>query len=85
MTHLAYGTVCAMNRLEAGMQLVRTYEETGSLRETARRWKTSRYTVRKWVRRYETAGKGDLDDRGHRPEHSPARASISIEKQALDA
>ena len=47
------------------MQLVRTYQATGSLSETARRWKTSRHTVRKWVRRFEAEGKGGLDDRSH--------------------
>ena len=56
MADLAYRTVYAMNRVEARMQLVRTYQETGSLSETARRWKTSRHTVRKWVCRYEAGG-----------------------------
>ena len=85
MADLAYRTVYAMNRVEARMQLVRTYQETGSLSETVRRWKTSRHTVRKWVRRFEAEGKDGLDDRSHRPEHSPARTSASIEKQVLDA
>ncbi|MCD6302317.1 MAG: helix-turn-helix domain-containing protein [Anaerolineae bacterium] len=65
MADLAYRTAYAMNRVEARMQLVRTYQETGSLSETARRWKTCRHTVRKWMRRFEAEGKAGLDDRGH--------------------
>jgi len=66
MADLAHGTAYAMNRIEARMQLVCPCQETGSLRETARRWKTSRHTVRKWVCRYEAGGgKRGLDDRGH--------------------
>jgi len=53
MADLAHGTAYAMNRIEARMQLVCPCQETGSLREAARRWKTSRHTVRKWVCRYE--------------------------------
>jgi len=56
MADLAHGTAYAMNRIEARMQLVCPCQETGSLREAARRWKTSRHTVRKWVCRYEAGG-----------------------------
>jgi len=35
MADLAYGTAQAMNWVEARMQLVRTYQETGNLCETA--------------------------------------------------
>jgi transposase len=52
MADLAYREVYAMNPVEARHHLVRTYQETGSIRETARRWHTSRQVVRKWVRRF---------------------------------
>lgn len=54
MADLAYEEVYAMTRIEAGFQPVTTYQQTGSISETARRWHTSRRVVRKWVRRFQT-------------------------------
>jgi len=45
IANLARRIAYAMNRVEARMQLVRAYQEAGSLRETARRWKISRHTM----------------------------------------
>jgi hypothetical protein len=47
MADLAYRIVYATNRVEARIHLVYTYQETASLSETARRWRTSRHVVRK--------------------------------------
>ncbi len=63
MPDLAYGEVYAMNRMEARRRPVETQEETGSVRETARRWPTSRRAVRKWVRWYREEGEAGLGDR----------------------
>jgi len=49
MAELAYREVYAMNWIEARLRLVTTYQQTGSIRETARRWHTSQQVVRKWV------------------------------------
>ena len=46
MAHLAYRAVYAMARTKARLELVMTYGQTGSIRETARRWHTSRQVVR---------------------------------------
>jgi transposase len=82
---LAYGEVYAMTRIQARLQLVTTYERTRSISETARRWRTSRQVVRKWVRRYEAQGLPGLEDRSHRPHHSPRRTPAHIEERVLEA
>ena len=53
MAELAYREVYAMNRVEARKRLLRTVQETGSIRQTARLWHTSRQVVRKWLPRYQ--------------------------------
>ncbi len=45
-----------MDPVEARELLIDSYEDTGNLSETARRWQTSRLVVRKWVRRYGALG-----------------------------
>jgi len=44
MVDSAYQTVYAMNRVEARVQFVRTYQETGGLREMAQ-WLQSNHTT----------------------------------------
>lgn len=41
MAHLAHRDVYAMNRIEARLRLVTTYEETATISETARHWPTA--------------------------------------------
>ena len=66
MPVLACGRVYAMNDVEARRLLIETYEETGSLSETARSWHTSRQVVRKWVRRHVELGETGLEDHPQR-------------------
>jgi len=79
MADLAYREVYTMNWIEARLRLVTTYQETGSIRETARRWHTSRQVVRKWLRRYEARGLSGLEDRSRRPHNSPRQTPRHIE------
>jgi len=74
-----------MTKTKARLGLVTTYHQTGSISETARRWRTSRQVVRKWVRRYEAEGISGLRDRPHRPHHSPRQTPAEIEDQVLQA
>jgi putative transposase len=85
MAELAYREVYAMNRVEARKQLLRTYQETGSISETARLWHTSRQVVRKWVQRYEEQGEAGLADRSRRPHHSPRQTPAEIEELVVRA
>jgi transposase len=85
MADLAYREVYAMSRIKARLRLVTTYHETGSIRQTARRWHTSRQIVRKWLRRYEAEGLSGLEDRSRRPHKSPRQTPPHIEDQVLDA
>jgi len=52
MADLAYRELYDMNREQARQQLFKAYQETGSIRQTARQWHTSRRIVRKWLRRF---------------------------------
>ncbi len=63
MADLAYREVYAMNTIDLRLRPVTTYHETGSIRETVRRWHTSRQVVRKWIVHYETEGLSGLQDR----------------------
>lgn len=85
MADLAYREVYAMSRVEARQRLVRTYEETRSVSETARRWQTSRQVVRKWLRRFRAEDVAGLRDRSRRPAHSPRQTPQEVEQQVLVA
>jgi transposase len=85
MADLAYRAVYAMNKTKARAAMVSTYQETRSISETARRWHTSRQTVRKWVRRYEAEGPEGLQDRSRRPHASPRQTPDDVGKQVLEA
>jgi len=73
MADLAYREVYAMDRLQARRRLVSTFQETGSIRGTARAWGPSPQVVRKWTRRFEAGGEAALQDRSRCPHHSPRR------------
>ncbi len=85
MGDLAYREVYAMNRVQARKHLLQTYQETGSISETARRWHTSRQVVRKWIRRFNEEGEEGLQDRSRRPHHCPRQTSPEVEQQVLEA
>lgn len=80
---LSYREVYRMNPQEARRRLVETYQQTGSLSETARRWGTSRQLVRKWVRRFHQGGEAGLQDRSRRPKTSPRRTPKEIEEKVI--
>jgi len=84
MPDLAYGEVYSMNKVKARLHLVKTYEETGSISETARIWHTSRKVVRKWVRRFETGGIEGLEDRSRRPKRMPRKIESGIEAKVME-
>jgi transposase-like protein len=63
MASLAYRKLYKMNKVEARKELIKTYQETGSISATARLWNTSRQVVRKWVRRYQAQKEEGLKDK----------------------
>ena len=81
---MAYKELYDMNPVKARLQLIKTYMQTGSIRETARRWGTSRQVVRKWVQRYKAQGEIGLQDRSRRPHHSPRHTPPEIEKKVRE-
>lgn len=50
---LSYKEIYMMNPEQAKLRLLQTFWKSNSISETARRWKTSRQVVRKWLRRYD--------------------------------
>jgi transposase len=83
MADMAYREVYAMNAVEARKRLIETYQQTGSIRATARCWQTSRQVVRKWLRRFEQQGEDGLCDRSRRPHHSPNQTAKQLEDLVL--
>jgi DNA invertase Pin-like site-specific DNA recombinase len=78
MASLAYRRLYEMNKVEARKELIKTYQETGSISATARLWNTSRQVVRKWVRRYQAQKEEGLKDKSRRPLHSPRQTLEEI-------
>lgn len=56
-------------------EMVRWARERG-VSEAARRFETTRVTVRKWLRRFEEEGRGGLRDRSRAPLRSPHRVEV---------
>ena len=75
MADLAYGEVYHMNAQEARFQIVKTYQQTHSIRATARAWRCARQTVRRWVQRFAAEGTGGLADRSR---HCPRQTDLVL-------
>ena len=71
-------------------EVIRLYEETGSISCVAKTMSCSRNTVRKILRRYKEGGEKGIRDRSRRPKRSPdktalhMRASSSQRRRRLD-
>jgi transposase len=85
MADMAYWEIYAMTRAQARQRLVTTHQITHSISETARRWHTSRHVVRKWLLRYGQEGEHGLEDRSHRPLHSPHQVPADVEDRVMEA
>ena len=85
MADMAYRGVYAMNKLGARQLLIQTWQDTGSIRGTARLWHTSPQVVRKWVRRFLSEGEEGLRGRSRRPHHSPRRTPPEMEQRIVEA
>jgi len=79
----AYQLTHQEGKVNLHLKIVHTWQECGSLRETARRLSISRNTVRKWVRRYRKQGEAGLVDRSRRPHTSPRRTPKEVEEKVL--
>jgi transposase InsO family protein len=61
--------------------VTRVLEEDWGVPEAAAAFGVSVQTVRKWLRRYRTEGRGGLRDRSSRPHRSPRQASARLERR----
>lgn len=75
-------------RFDIRLSMVKDAKRLG-IRPTMRRWKCSRNTVRKWLRRYEAEGLQGLKERSHAPKTCPhkvdgkqAQKIIKLRKQS---
>jgi len=82
---VSYREAYRMTPVEARRRLVETYTATQSISATARRWRTSRAVVRKWVRRYRARGLKGLEDASRRPQHSPEQTRPRLEQAVRQA
>jgi len=81
---MSYKEMDQMNPVMARHNLVMSYQQSGSIAATARRWRTSRAVVRKWLRRYESDSEAGLVDRSRRPHSSPRHTPPAVEQKVLD-
>ena len=79
----AYQLTHQEGKVKLRLKIVHTFQECGSLRETARRLSISRNTVRKWVRRFLAEGEAGLVDRSRRPKRSPHKTPKEVEEAVL--
>ena len=63
------------------LELVREVEAGWSQAEVARRFRVSRPTVAKWVRRFREAGADGLEDRNSAPHRHPRRTAPELEQR----
>jgi len=49
---ISYQRMYQIDKLKTREMIVETYQKTGSVKMTAKLWKTSRNVVRKWITRY---------------------------------
>jgi putative transposase len=78
-----YQEMYKMKAVEARKRVIKTYEETKSIRKTAKLWGTSRLVVRKWLKRYKEKGEEGLKDLSRRPKRCPWRTVLPIEKKVI--
>ena len=64
------------------LRMVECASEFG-ISEAARVFQTTRRTVRKWLRRYESEGQGGLRDRSRAPRRSPHRVEGEVVNRIL--
>ena len=78
-----YQEMYIMKVVEARKRVIKTCEETKSIRKTAKLWGTSRIVVRKWLRRYKGKGEKGLEDVSRRPKRSPRKTPFPIEEKVI--
>ena len=60
------------------------YAQQTSVAEAARYFRTTRKTVRKWIKRYEHEGYCALSDQSRAPRYCPHKSSPAVEKRVLE-
>ena len=71
------------NHFELRLAMV-TLAREESISEAARRFKTTRVTVRKWLRRFEAESSAGLEERSRRPHHSPNKLKPEQEARIIE-
>ncbi|MCD6541668.1 helix-turn-helix domain-containing protein, partial [Candidatus Bipolaricaulota bacterium] len=79
----AYQLTHQEGKVNLRLKIVHTWQECGSLRETARRLSRPLNTVRKGVRRYLAEGETGLKDRSRHPHRCPRKTPAEVEERVL--
>jgi len=85
MLSVAYGQLIRVDPVLARQQLLKCHQEQagGNISQTARLCGISRFTVRKYVQRYQAEGLAGLKNRSCRPHHCPQQTPDHIEDLVL--
>jgi len=73
----------ARNTMSLRTEFVRLAQHEGSFAELCRRFRISRKTGYKWLRRFTAQGPDGLADRSRRPQTSPARTEAELEQRVV--
>jgi transposase len=60
------------------------YAEKNGISKTARDYRTTRLTVRKWIKRYNKEGLTGLKDKSRAPHHIPHKTPKEIEQRVIE-
>ncbi len=77
-----YQTIRGISKFDLMLQMVERSEEVG-ISQTAREYRTSRNTVRKWRERYRQEGLRGLEDRSRAPHSIPHKTPKEMEERVI--
>ncbi len=80
---ISYNELYKINKIEARRKLINIYLETKSIRRTAKILDTSRFIVRKFIKRYNKDGDEGLEDKSRKPKVSPKQTARHIEEKVI--
>lgn len=78
-----YEMIRGVSKFDLRLKMVERAAKVG-INQTAREFKTTRVTVRKWVRRYKEKGLRGLEEHSRAPKHIPHKTPKEIEDKVIE-
>jgi len=78
-----YDMIRGISKFDIRLKMVEQASKVG-ISQTAREFKTTRLTVRKWVKRYGEEGLRGLEEHKRAPKHIPHKTSCEIEARVIE-